>query len=72
MAFEEVFRDVFGDYRFELFQQVEVAAAEFGGDFKTYVQELAQVIVERRIFRIMPEGRNKLIGRPFFYNRRCG
>ena len=56
MAFEEIFRDVLGDYRFEFFQQVEVAAAEFGGNFETNMQELAQVVVEGRICLIVPQG----------------
>ena len=56
MAFEEVFRDVFGDYRFEFFQQVEISAAEFGGDFEAYMQELTQVIIEGWIGLIVPQG----------------
>lgn len=61
MTFEKIFGDVFGDDRFELFEQIEVAAAQFSGDFEAYVEELAQVVVERGILLIVPQGGYELV-----------
>ena len=61
---EQVFRDIFGDDGLVLLERVEIAVALFRGDFEADVQQLAEARIEGRVFLVVPQRVDELLGTP--------